>query len=40
MLDSALFLIVNLGILGVIYWGAKQDALLKRDGPKKTDVVS
>jgi hypothetical protein len=40
MLDSGLFLIVNLGILWVIYWSAKQDALSKRDGPNKTDVVS
>ena len=40
MLDSGLFLIVNLGILWVIYWACKQDALSERDDADETDVVS
>lgn len=40
MLDSGLFLLVNIVIIWVIIWAVRQDALSEQDGPDKTDEVS
>ncbi len=40
MLDTLLFLIVNLAIFWVIAWAWKQDELSKRDDTDETDEVS
>jgi hypothetical protein len=40
MLDSGLFLLVNMAILWVVIWAVRQDALSEQDASKKTDEVS
>jgi hypothetical protein len=40
MLDSGLFLLVNMAIILVVIWAVRQDALYEKDGSDKTDEVS
>jgi hypothetical protein len=40
MLDSGLFLIINMAIIWVVIWAVRQDTLSEKDGSDKTDEVS
>ena len=40
MLDSGLFLLVNMAIIFVVIWAVRQDTLSEKDGSDETDEVS